>query len=110
MEVTDAMKAYVEKKITKLSKYYNRISETEVIIDKEGLSYKIEVIIKADNSHPFIVHHSAEDMYACVDFAIDKCERQLTKHKEKSRNRKGRVSAAEVAAEIIDAENIEPSE
>jgi putative sigma-54 modulation protein len=110
MDVTDAMKAFVEKKIAKLSKYYNRISETEVIVDKEGLAYKVDLIIKADNRPPFVVHHSGEDLYACVDFAIDKSERQLTKHKEKSRNHKGHASAAEAAANKIESEKPQAEE
>lgn len=105
MDVTDAMKAFVEKKIAKLSKYYNRISEIEVIVDKEGLAYKVDLIIKADNRPPFVVHQAGEDLYACVDLAVDKSERQLTRHKEKSRNHKGRTGAAEATVEKIESES-----
>ena len=102
MEVTEAMRSYMEKKITKLKRYYNRISEMEVIVEEEGLHHKIEIIVKADNHQRFVVQHAAEDGYACFDAAIDKIERQLTKHKEKSRNRKGRIGAAEAAVEIME--------
>ena len=102
MEVTEAMRSYVEKKILKLQRYYNRISEMEVIIEEEGLHHKIEIIVKADKHQRFVVQHTAEDGYACFDAAIDKIERKLTKHKEKSRTRKGRIGAAEAAAEIME--------
>jgi putative sigma-54 modulation protein len=98
MEVTDAIRSYVEKKISKLHKYYNRISETEVTISSEGLVHKVEIILKADNAQNFVVRHSEEDMYACIDAGIDKLERQLTRHKEKSRTRKGRISTADASA------------
>ena len=39
MEVTEAMRSYIEKKIAKLQRYYNRISEMEVIVEEEGLHH-----------------------------------------------------------------------
>ena len=103
MEVTEAMRSYIQKKITKLSKYYNRISEMEVIVDGDGLNHKIEIIVKVDNHQPFVVHHSCEDAYACFDSAIDKIERQITRFKEKSRNRKRRTGTAESTAGILES-------
>ena len=47
LEVTDAMRAYVEKKITKLSKHHDRLSEMQVIVAAEGLDHRIEIIVKA---------------------------------------------------------------
>ena len=109
MEVTDAIRDYTEKKITRLEKYYNRISEVEVVLDGEGMDHKVEIIIKADNHQRFVVTHAGNDMYGCIDACIDKIERQLTRHKEKSRNRKRRVSAAEATVEAIESQE-PPSE
>jgi len=105
MELTEAMRAYTEKKIARLSKYNNRVSEIEVIHDCEGQLKKVEIILKVDNHQPFVVNHSDEDAYACLDSAVDKIERQLTKHKEKTRIHKGRTSAAEATAEIIESQS-----
>ena len=102
MEVTEAMRSYVEKKIAKLQRYYNRISEMEVIVEEEGLHHKIEIIVKADKHQRFVVQHTAVDGYACFDAALDKIERKLTKHKEKSRSRKRRIGAAEATFEIME--------
>ena len=110
MELTDAMRSYVEKRISKLSKYYNRISEMEVVVAAEGQSHKVEIIVRADNHQPFVVHHSGSDAYACLDTAVDKIERQLTKFKEKSRNRKRRIGTAEVTADILEAQENKEAE
>ena len=107
MEVTEAMRAYVEKKIPRLNKYHRRISEIEVIVDGEGLQHKIEIILKADNHQRFVVSHQADDAYACFDAALDKIERKLVKHKEKTRNHKGRVRVVEATAEIIESQEVE---
>lgn len=107
MEVTEAMHSYIEKKIDRIGRFYNRISEIEVILDGNGngREKKVELIVKADHHSPFIVHESGDDMYACLDTAMDKVERQLTRHKEKSRNHKGQVGAAEATAEILQQES-----
>ena len=104
MELTDAIREYTEKKTAKLSKYYNRISDLQVVIDAEGVTHTVEIIIKADHARRFIVCESDEDLYACIDTSIDKIERQLTRHKEKSRIRKGRTGTAEAAKNALEAQ------
>jgi len=104
MEITEAMRSYMDKKIHRLNKYNNRISEMEVVVEGEGLHHKIDIIIKADNHQRFVANNIDEDAYACFDTALDKVERQLVKHKEKVRNHKGRQGAAEAAVEFIDTQ------
>ena len=110
MDVTEAMRSYVDKKIHRLNKYNNRISEMEVVVAGEGLHHKIEIIIKVDNHQRFVANDVNEDAYACFDAALDKIERQLIKHKEKVRNHKGRVGAAEASVEIIDIQDSKEQE
>lgn len=105
IEVTQAIHDYVEKKISKLSKYYNRISGIEVILTEEGMTKKVEVQIKAEHSQRFVVTESGEDLYACVDVSVDKIERQLTKLKEKSRHRKGRTGTSQATSDALEAQS-----
>ena len=93
MDVTPAMKSYAEQKATKLTKYYDRIQEIEIVFDagKEKTSkekVRVEMIVNAEHKTTFIAHHDEGDAYACVDGCIDKLERQLSEHKKKFRNRK----------------------
>lgn len=103
------MRDYVQKKIDRLGRFYNRISEIEVVIEgsAKATEQKIEVIVNADHHSPFIVHESGADMYACLDTAVDKIERQLTRHKEKSRNHKGQTGAAEATFEALQQEEVD---
>jgi putative sigma-54 modulation protein len=93
MDVTPAIKAYAEQKAGKLTKYYDRISEIEVVLDsgkdkttKEKT--RVEVIVHVEHSSTFVAHHEEGDAYACIDACTDKLERQLTDHKDRLRNRK----------------------
>jgi putative sigma-54 modulation protein len=88
MEVTEALKTYADQKANKLSKYYDRIQEIEVILDASKDSTRVEMIVNAEHNAMFIAHHDQGDAYACIDGCVDKLERQLTDHKERFRNRK----------------------
>ena len=102
IEVTEPIKAHIEKKVNKLKKYNNRMSEIDVIIETEGKGCKVEIIVKADNHQPFVVHENDSDAYAALDLAVDKMERQLRKHKEIVQNHKDQVSTAEAVAGAIE--------
>jgi putative sigma-54 modulation protein len=88
MEVSAPLKAYAEQKSAKLTRYYDRIQEIEVIFDNNKDAVRVEMIVNAEHRNMFIAHDSQDDAYACIDGCIDKLERQLTDHKKKFRNRK----------------------
>jgi putative sigma-54 modulation protein len=88
MDVSPALKTYAEEKAGRLSKYYDRIQEIEVIFDAGKDSTKVEMIVNAEHKDMFIAHHDVGDAYACIDGCVEKLERQLTEHKDKLRNRK----------------------
>ena len=92
MDVTPALKSFAEQKAGKLTKYYDRIQEIEVILDtgKElGKNHsKVEMIVNAEHRNMFVAHHDDGDAYAGIDACVDKLERQLSEYKKKIRNRK----------------------
>jgi ribosome hibernation promoting factor len=88
MDVTAPLKAYAEQKAGKLTRYFDRIQEIEVIFDNAKESMRVEMIVHAEHRNMFIAHERQDDAYACVDGCADKLERQLSDHKKKLRNRK----------------------
>lgn len=88
MDVSNALKEYAEQKSSKLTRYYDRIQEIEVVFDNAKKIMRVEMIVNAEHRNMFIAHDSQEDAYACIDGCIDKLERQLSEHKKKFRNRK----------------------
>lgn len=90
LNVTDAIKAKVEEKISKLPKYYNSLNDVEVILEgnEGGSAGSVEVIARAEHSHVFVAKQTGEDMYGCLDEVVKKIERQLRKHKQKERDDK----------------------
>jgi putative sigma-54 modulation protein len=88
MDVTDALKTFAEQKVSKLTKYYDRIQEIEVIFNAEKDNVGVEVIVNAEHNDVFIAHQGGADAYASLDACCEKLERQLSDHKKLHRNRK----------------------
>ena len=89
VDVPDVLKEYAEEKAGKLVKYYDRIQAIEVVFQQESGSKTVEMIVTGETSRSsFVAKETTEDFRASLDIVIDKLERQLTKYKEKLRNRK----------------------
>lgn len=91
IEVTGALRDYVEKKLQKLEKYFDNIPNSTAHVNMKvysDRSSKVEVTIPL----PYLVLRAEEtspDMYASIDLVTDKLERQIRKYKTKV-NRKSR--------------------
>jgi len=89
IEITEAIRNHAQEKVDKLPRYFDSISQVEVIIEgNEGGKQCTEIIVHAEHSDLFVAKEIGEDTYTCIDMAIHKLERQLKKAKEKQRNHK----------------------
>lgn len=84
VEVTPALRDYVENKFERLQRHFDHITNTEVTLIVEKLVQKAEATIHVAGADIFAAAES-EDMYAAIDSLADKLDRQLIKHKEKAR-------------------------
>lgn len=92
VEVTDALRSYVESKLKRLERHFDQLIHVHVILGVEKLRQKAEASIHVNGAKVFAdsVH---EDMYAAIDSLIDKLDRQVIKHKEKKNDhRSGTVT------------------
>ncbi|HOO16066.1 MAG: ribosome-associated translation inhibitor RaiA [Phycisphaerae bacterium] len=88
MGVSEALKEYCTEKAGKLTRYYDRIQSIDVVLDGKNGVHTAEIIVHTDSTDPFVASETHEDVYAALDLLLDKIERQLTRHKERVRNRK----------------------
>jgi len=89
LEITPAIRQYAEDKASKLPKFYDLIQQIDVVLDgAEAKQKRAELIVTAEHKNRFVAHHEGEDLYGCIDQAIQKVQSQLTAHKERFRNRK----------------------
>ncbi|MGM8215212.1 ribosome hibernation-promoting factor, HPF/YfiA family [Bacillaceae bacterium W0354] len=94
IEVTDAIRDYVEKKIGKLERYFDTTPTSDVHVnlsvynDEQRIEVTIpmtDLLLRAEENH--------QDLYAAIDLVVDKLERQIRKYKTKI-NRKFRQKGA----------------
>ncbi len=88
VDVPGDVREYAESKAGKLPRFYDRIHEIEVVFGHESEQFTAEMIVRADRKHTFVASDTGPDTFALIDGLVDKLERQLTRHKEKSRNHK----------------------
>ena len=84
VEITSAIKSYIEEKIGKLDKYFENADDIEasVVVKIRGKDQKIEITIPAMN-YTLRSEESHSDLYAAIDLTVDKLERQIRKNKTK---------------------------
>ncbi|MDD2761687.1 MAG: ribosome-associated translation inhibitor RaiA [Methylomonas sp.] len=85
VEVTEALKAYVEEKISKVKRHFDNVVDVHVILTVEKLQQKAEATVQISGAKLY-AEDTQEDMYAAIDFMVDKLDRQIVKHKEKLQN------------------------
>jgi len=89
VEITEGIKTHAEQKVSKLPKYYNNITKVEVIIQGgQSATPGVEIIASAEHNKVFVAKEPGQDIYACIDRASRKLERQLKRQKEKERDNK----------------------
>jgi len=86
MEVTDALKDYVLKRVGKLEKYSDEFMDVKVTLLVEEGRHRVEVTAPI---HGIILRGEEEsaDMYASIDMVIEKLERQIDKYRTRINKR-----------------------
>ncbi|SJM92979.1 ribosome-associated, sigma 54 modulation protein [Crenothrix polyspora] len=83
LEVTESLKVYVDGKFEKLARHFDNVTDVHVILSVEKLVQKAEATLQLSGAKIFAEDHQ-EDMYAAIDEMVDKLDRQITRHKEKT--------------------------
>jgi len=101
-DLTPELKAYAEKRVLPLHRYFDRIMDAHLILDieKHRKSAELNISVYGQN---LVSHAVTDDMFVSIDETTDKMERQLkrysarfTEHRHLTRKEK-----AQRAEEII---------
>ncbi len=80
------LREYVEEKVERMSRYFDRIIDCEVILTKEKLHQLVEVNVKVYSTVLHVKSKDADPTKA-IDACMDKLEVQLKKFKDKLKER-----------------------
>jgi putative sigma-54 modulation protein len=82
LEITPAINDYVTGKIERVTRHFDNIIDTNVILSVDKLKQKAEVTVHLPGKDIY-VESIEEDLYAAIDILADKLDRQIQKHKQK---------------------------
>lgn len=81
VEVTEAIREFVTKKIEGIKLDFPRILEAKVVIDVQGERQIARIILFCSDHITIEASTTGADMYACLDETITKISRRMRKHK-----------------------------
>jgi putative sigma-54 modulation protein len=89
LDPIDSLKNYAREKVERVNKYLDKATEAHVVLSLERHLHHADISIHSGN---FLLRgkERSEDMYASIDLAMDKIERQLKRYKEKLKHHHGR--------------------
>jgi putative sigma-54 modulation protein len=85
LEVTPAIREYVQNKLERIIRHFDQVIDTHVILAIDNLTEKekrqkaeINLRVSGKIMH---VESAAQDLYAAIDTLMDRLDRQVVKHK-----------------------------
>ena len=87
LEVTPALKDYVEKKVETITKQFKTVGEITAVMRIERNKHIVEITVPASGI-VLRAQEGSENMYASIDNCVEKIERQIHKYKTRLMKRK----------------------
>jgi putative sigma-54 modulation protein len=100
LEITEALRAYAEEKVQRLTRYLESIVSGTVVLSVEKHRHIAEVTLRVRDL-TIRAEESTEDLYSSIDLVLEKLERQILRYKERivaHESRGGRGDRGAVAA------------
>ena len=83
---SDALKAYVQKKLNRFDKLLDNPAEANVVFSVEKIRHITEINLTSDKLNIYATE-SSESMYASIDIVVDKIKQQINKNQSIVKNR-----------------------
>ena len=112
LNVSPRLKEYVEKKVSKLDHYLPTISEarvdlTEAKTARSANDRQVAQLTVHTRGQVLRSEERKDDIFAAVDAALDKMQRQIERYKGKRRRGRGNGAGAEMVAEPLEEAPVE---
>lgn len=88
LEVPDAMKQYAEEKFSRAERFLHTVQSIDVVLKSEDKLKHCEVKMMIKNHDAVVIDVGKDTIQEAIDLAIDKCERQLRKLKERTQDKR----------------------
>lgn len=101
LEVTPAIREYVLNKMARVSRHFDNVIDTQIMLSVEKLEHTAEATMRLRGKD---IHCEASDenLYAAIDLLTDKVDRQLIKYKTKPQSNRALEPAKRQQVEATD--------
>ena len=82
VDITPALRDYLKNKLDRLERHFDQVTNAHCILTVEKLQHKAEARVNVSGGTLF-ADAIESDMYAAIDSAVEKAERQLRKLRDK---------------------------
>jgi putative sigma-54 modulation protein len=107
MPTVESMRGYVEKKMPRIERYFGGDDlDVTVTLSVKKNKQTAEMLVKVKGMFLKAIE-SSEDMYASLDLAVDKIEKQIVRYKDKFNSRKHSGGGASFKMNVYEAASVE---
>jgi len=84
--VTPAIREYVETKMHRITRHFDHVIDSQVMLSVEPLKHRAEVTLHIPGKD---IHceSTQENLYAAIDMLVDKVDRKVIQHKDRMQSR-----------------------
>jgi putative sigma-54 modulation protein len=108
MESSEALKDYVEEKLSKVKKYIDEPIDAQVVLSVQKKIHQRAEVTMVAKGLTMKSAEEKEDMYAAIDLMVDKIDRQLKRYKEKlKRHKPTNANARQLQKSVLTASSVD---
>jgi putative sigma-54 modulation protein len=98
LEVTPAIRQYVSSKLERVSRHFDHVIDTKVILSVEPRQHRAEVTLhmRGKDIHCEVIQ---DNLYAAIDLLTDKIDRKVVDHKKKTQSYSHTPAKRQIVAE-----------
>ena len=103
LELKNSVKEYAREKLSHVDRFFGGISSIEVVFKQEDRKIHCEVIIHVKRHETIVIDVARDEFNEAIDVAVDKCERQLRRLKEKVEDKRPRRQNGADSEGVVEA-------
>ena len=77
LKITPELEEYAEEKVSKFDRFFAGIQQSDVMMEVTGQDHHVEIAVMLGQGARLFAKAEAEDMYAAIDLAESKLEKQI---------------------------------
>ena len=90
VDINDQLRTNIKKKLARIERHYDQITTVRMVLSVDKIQYRAEATIHV-NGNELFADTRAPDVQSAIDSLVNKLDRQVIKHKEKTTRHRDRA-------------------